>query len=176
MKHEKIRHRILIGLMCLTGLLFACNADRDCRQDTDIHVNVVFTGDSLRLTTDSIKLSIDSTACDTIRFNVIRDMTIRGMGRDSLLADGLAMNKAKLPLKPDTTFSDFVIDFNGLTDTMRIYHQNDMQFISLACGCFVFHTLDSIRFTKAFMDSVIILNTAVTTATDDHLRIYFHKR
>ena len=176
MKHEKIIHRILIGLMCLVALLGACNADRDCRQDTDIHVNVLFTGDSLRLTTDTARLAIDSTACDTIRYNVIRDMTIRGMGRDSLLANGIAMNKAQLPLRPDTTFSDFLIDFNGLTDTMRIYHQNDMQFVSLACGCFVFHTIDSIRFTKAFMDSVIVLNTAVTTASDDHMCIYFHKR
>ena len=172
-----------IVIMGLTGLimgligLVSCTTDTECRQNAAIYMMVEFTGDSLRLSTDSARLALDSTAMDTISFSTITGMQIRGVGRDSIICDSLSsFSKAKLPLKPDTTVTSFELKYNGLTDTVNIHHENDMQFISLACGCFVYHTLQDVSFTRAFVDSCDILNTAVTTASDTHLRIYFHKR
>ncbi len=156
-------------------LLIGCETDTECRQSSAIYMNVVFSGDSLRPSTDSVRLSLDSGAMDTVRFSTVSGLEIRGLGRDSVLyPDSVSISAAKLPLRPDTTLSQFVLRYQGKSDTLIISHQNDMQFISLACGCFVYHTLDNAAFAGSFVDSTDILNAAVTTASDTHLRIYFH--
>ena len=173
---KRIRH---IGLIWLAGfalLLASCTTDTECRQTSGIRLNVIFNGDSLRPSTDSVRLSIDPFAMDTIPFSTFSGMEIHGLGRDSIIYTvDEVINKVKLPLRPDSLHTDFVLTYNGHIDTLQIYHKNDMQFISLACGCFVFHTLDGVRESHAFIDSVRILNDEVSTSTDDHLCIFFHK-
>ena len=165
----------LIGLIGLIGLM-GCSADTECRQTMGIHLNVVFLCDSLRQSTDSARLSKDSLAMDTVRFATIRGMEIRGVGRDSVLySSDTTFSLAKLPLRPDSLHSDFVLTFNGLSDTLIIHHQNDMQFISLACGCLVYHTIEGLSDRHILIDSTEILNTLVTTSNDEHIRLYFHK-
>ena len=157
-------------------LSVACSADKECRQDGSVYMNVLFTGDSLQLTTDSARLAVDSTACDTVTFTTVSGMVIQGLGRDSILYGGGAISKAYLPLRPDTTLTAYVLQYNGLFDTLYVLHQNDLRFISLACGCFVFHTIDSAYAAGTFIDSAVIINTAVSTVNEEHLRVYFHKR
>ena len=167
----------LIGLTAILSLMLAaCTVDTECRRSTGIHLNVVFSCDSLRQSTDSARLAKDSLAMDTIRFSTISGLEIHGLGRDSILyTEDQTISLAKLPLRPDSLHSDFVLSFNGHTDTLTILHQNDLQFISLACGCMVFHTIDDVTGYRAFIDSVDILNTQVGTSNDQHLRIFFHK-
>ena len=81
----------------------------------------------------------------------------------------------QLPLKPDSLHTEFVINYNGRSDTLKILHDNDMQFISLACGCLVFHTIEGWSISRNFLDSVHILNDLVTTSGDRHMQLYFHK-
>ena len=164
-----------MGLIGLIGLA-SCSADTECRQTTGIHLNVVFLCDSLRQSTDSARLAKDSLAMDTIRFSTITGMQIHGVGRDSILyTEDQTISKAQLPLRPDSLHTDFVFTFNGITDTLIIHHQNDMQFISLACGCMVFHTLDGLSGPRILIDSTDILNSQVGTSNDEHIRLYFHK-
>ena len=156
-------------------LLAGCAADTECRQNTAVYMKVEILGDSLRLTADTARLARDPNALDTVRFTNFTGMEIRGLGRDSVICDtNYLYGSAKLPLRPDSTHTDFVISYGGKTDTLTVLHDNDMQFISLACGCFVFHTIESTRHTRHFIDSVDIYNSAVTTATDTHLKVYFH--
>lgn len=174
------KHISPVSLFCLITLLAlmlaACTVDTECRQNTGIRLNVVLLGDSLRQSTDSARLAKDSLAMDTIRFSSVTGLEIHGLGRDSILyTEDEVLSLVKLPLRPDSLHSDFVFTYNGLTDTLTILHQNDMQFISLACGCMVFHTIDDVSGSRTFIDSVDILNTLVGTSNDQHLRIYFHK-
>lgn len=167
----------LIGLIGAVLLLAACSADTECRQSSAIYMTVEFSGDSLRQSTDSARLSKDSLAMDTIRFSTVTGMQIRGVGRDSIIYDSTAtFTKAYLPLRPDTTITAFEFIYQGRTDTLRLYHQNDMQFISLACGCFVFHTLDRFASNRTVVDSCDIVNAGVTTAAETNLKIFYHKR
>lgn len=153
------------------GLFTGCSVDTECRQKADIYLGVTFVGDSLRLTADS-------TDYEHVQFTSFKGMQITGVGRDSILY-GLNTNisKAQLPLRPDSTITAFQLIYNGQSDTLYIVHDNQYNFISLACGCFVFHNInDSASYhTHHFIDSVHILNTQVTSAKEDHLRIYFHK-
>jgi len=165
-------------IWCIGALLglWGCDADTECRQSSAVYLNVVFMGDSLRQSTDSLKLSFDSLAQDTIRFSTVTGMEIHGLGRDSILYEASdVITTVHLPLRPDSTHTDFVFRYNGATDTVSILHDNDMQFISLACGCFVFHTIEGLNGTRHFMDSAHILNDAVTTSADTHMRFFFHK-
>ena len=166
----------LIGPMAVTLLMVACTVDTECRQTTGVRLNVVFACDSLRQSTDSARLAKDSLAMDTIRFSTITGMEIHGLGRDSILyTEDQSISLAKLPLRPDSLHSDFVLSYNGRIDTLVIRHQNDMQFISLACGCMVFHTIDDVTGSRTFIDSVDVLNTLGGTSNDQHVRIFFHK-
>ena len=145
---------MLIGLTAILSLMLAaCTVDTECRRSTGIHLNVVFSCDSLRQSTDSARLAKDSLAMDTIRYSTISGLEIHGLGRDSILyTEDQTISLAKLPLRPDSLHSDFVLSFNGHTDTLTILHQNDMQFISLACGCMVFHTIDDVTGYRALQD------------------------
>jgi len=173
---RRMRPIRLIGPICVALLMAACTVDTECRQSTGIRLNVVFMCDSLRPSTDSARVAKDSLAMDTIRFSTIKGLEIHGLDRDSILyTEDEVLSLIKLPLRPDSLHSDFVFSYNGLTDTLTIHHQNDMQFISLACGCMVFHTLDGVSGSRTFIDSVDILNTVVTTSNDEHLRLFFHK-
>lgn len=157
--------------MLIAGLLTGCSADTECRQKADIYLGVTFVGDSLRLTADS-------TDYEHVQFTSVTGMQITGVGRDSILYDASAnMSKAQLPLRPDSLITAYQLIYNGQSDTLYIVHDNQYNFISLACGCFVFHTInDSASYhTHHFIDSVHVLNTQVTSAKEDHLRIYFHK-
>lgn len=152
-------------------MLGACSADTECRQKADVFLGVVFSGDSLRL-------NADSTDYEHATFTSVTGMQITGVGRDSILyGESKSITKAQLPLRPDTNITAFQLQYQGMNDTLYIIHDNQMNFISLACGCFVFHTInDSASYhTCHFIDSIRILNSQVTAKKEDHLRIYFHK-
>ena len=70
----------LIGLTSILSLMLAaCTVDTECRRSTGIHLNVVFSCDSLRQSTDSARLAKDSLAMDTIRFSTISGLEIHGL-------------------------------------------------------------------------------------------------
>ena len=166
---------ILLGLLAAL-LLAGCTVDTECRQTTTVYLNMVLTGDSLRPSTDSIRLHYDSLAMDTVSFSSITGMQIYGLGRDSIICDSTdVLGIVQLPLKPDSLHTEFVINYNGRSDTLSVLHGNDMQFISLACGCLVYHTIEGWKMSKNFLDSVHILNDLVTTSADKHMQLYFHK-
>ncbi len=175
----RLKVKTKIGFVCwigLLGLLAGCSADTECRQTTAIYLNMVLTGDSLRPSTDSVRLALDSLAMDTVAFSTVKGMEIHGLGRDSIICGSeSSVGTVQLPLRPDSLHTEFVFHYNGHRDTLSIRHDNDMNFISLACGCYVFHTIEGISMSHHFLDSVHILNDLVTTTGDKHLQLYFHK-
>lgn len=168
--------KILALLPLLVAGLSSCDPDTECRQSAAVYLKVVLTGDSLAPSIDTARLVIDTLAKDTVRFSSVKGLRVWGLGRDSLICDSSATVSALfLPLRPDSLRSEFVLAYNGQIDTLTIRHANDMQFISLACGCFVYHTIEGFSMSRHFLDSLHILNEQVTTSADDHLQLYFHK-
>ena len=146
----------------------SCTADTECRQQINVVVGVQLQGDSL-------KLNADSTAYDTVSFTQIRGLSVCGVARDSLLSDGQkSISSLSLPLKKTADTTAFALSLAGVDDTLIIAYTREPNFISLACGCAVYSTIDTVDFTTRFIDSVEVLNTAVTTVKENHLKLYFH--
>ena len=146
----------------------SCTVDTECRQQINVVVGVQLQGDSL-------KLNADSTAYDTVSFTQIWGLSVCGVARDSLLSDGQkSISSLSLPLKKTADTTAFALSLAGVDDTLIIAYTRAPNFISLACGCAVYSTIDTIDYTTRFIDSVEVLNTAVTTVKENHLKLYFH--
>lgn len=146
----------------------SCTVDTECRQQINVVVGVQLQGDSLRLNTDS-------TAYDTVSFTQIRGLSVCGVSRDSLLSDGQkSISSLSLPLRKTADTTAFAFSLAGIDDTLLVVYTREPNYISLACGCAIFSTIDTIDYTTRFIDSVEVLNTAVTTVKENHLKLYFH--
>ena len=81
-------------------------------------------------------------------------------------------NKLWLPLRVDTAVTTYQILWHEQLDSITIHHTNDRQFISTACVCMVYHTIDTVLFRGAFIDSVEVLNTIVSGTTEENILLY----
>ena len=159
---------IHIAFFFIILAITSCSVDTECRQQINGVVGVQLQGDSLRL-------NADSSAYDTVSFTQIRGLIVHGLEHDSLLADGLtSISTLQLPLKKKADTTAFVLSLAGIEDTLLIAYTRELSYVSLACGCAVLSTIDTLDFTTHFIDSVELINTAVTTVKENHLKLYFH--
>lgn len=142
-------------------LLAACEPDEVCRQETSVTAGIVLRG----IVVDTTWIGKEVTTWDTI--------TVQGVGNDSILYDhSTYLSVLRLPLRVDTDVTQFTLLWNGFTDTLFIQHDNRMQFISMACGCVIFHHIDSAWCTRHWMDSVTIINSTIENYEQDNLRVH----
>ena len=151
----------LCYILPLSLLLLSCEPDTECRTANNIGVQIVFAIDSLQGDTLPVRVSqIDS-------------ISVRGIGNDSLLYDNQKrLSSIFLPLRTDNNLTAYAIQAYDATDTLYIYHDNNVNFISLACGCFVFHTITNVDATHRLIDSLTILNATIENYKQDNLRLY----
>lgn len=145
------------------GLLAGCRPDTICRQDTDVALGV-----SVRwLLTDSTGAVTLQTAFDSIR--------VQGVGNDSVLYDnGKNVSTLQLPLRADTCVTAFALLWHGAEDTLFVRHDNTRHFISQACGCTVYHTIDTVWHSGNAIDSVAILNSTVESDGQENVQLTMH--
>lgn len=101
-------------------------------------------------------------------------ITVQGLDNDSTLYKATSLSSFSLPLRIKADSSVFVLqrDSTG-TDTLTIFHTNENNFISMECGCFVFHTIKDVQATANQIDSVVLLETRVENVSNTHLRLYY---
>ena len=159
MKH-KLTYTLVLCLLVLVG----CTAsDGECRKE-----KVVVMGVSLYET-------VFNTEKEAFVSSPTKEkMTIKGLNNDSILYQEQSLSSFNLPLHALQSTSAFVLQRGVLEpDTIVISHENVNQFISLECGCFVYHTIKSTATTTHQIDSLVIENTYVQNVSENHLRIYY---
>lgn len=140
-------------------LLLACKPDTECRQTEAVRLKCLLSCDSITQDGDTVGFTLDS-------------LTVQGVGSDSVLIDNRkSVSSISLPLRKDTTITQFALTCNEQTDTLVVYHQNDETFISLACGCFVYHTIDEARHKQNLITDIEILNSDIVNYEQDNLQI-----
>lgn len=154
-----------IGLMTmLAGLLSACTGDTTCRRDMEVKMVVSLRADSLNEKGHSVK------------YTTWDSLTVEVVGKDELWIDNAhGLSKLQLPLHPDTIISAFVMIFHEQTDTLFVEHTPRQYFVSLACGCAIYHTITAAWSTDMRVDSVEIINANVENAVLENLRIHLHE-
>lgn len=160
----------LLLFISIALFVASCSVDTECRQQIDVRLGVQLTGDSLCLSADSVTYEHTS-------FTNVRGLSVRGAQRDSLIEDGSkSISALSLPLRKDADTTAFILDYCGLEDSLIFAYTRQQTYVSLACGCAVFCTLDTVYCpTAQLVDSITVLNSAVTTVSEKHIKLYFHK-
>lgn len=153
--------KLSLYIACLLCLLTACEPDTECRQEENVRLKVTFLCDSV------------NAEGEKVTFTSIDSLTLQGVGSDSILRNNdKNVSSLSLPLRKDTTLTQFAVTFNNVPDTLTVRHTNNQQFISLACGCFVYHTVEEVTHTTHIIDSVLIVNAAVENYEQNNLQLY----
>ena len=145
-------------------LMAACTTDTTCRKEMDVAMGLTLQADSLNAKGHAvIYTNWDS-------------LTVEVLGKNELLIDnGKGIKRLFLPLRPDTTISIFLMTFHEQTDTLYVAHTPRQYFVSLACGCAIYHTITAAWSSDSRVDSIGIINASVENAVQDNLRIYLHE-
>lgn len=145
-------------------LLCGCTVDQQCRTAFDVRMQAVFRADSLQA---------DSTYAT---YAIWDSITVQGLGSDSVLYDNRkGITTLQLPLRPDTTVTAYSLTYHGRTDTLYIIHNNDIQFISLACGEVIYHTIEGFRARGTWIDSIAMMDSTVQATGKDNIRLIAHE-
>lgn len=90
----------------------------------------------------------------------------------------VTLYRAQTPLRVDTTLTEIPIlcPQDSSTCVLSIHHDNTVRFISMACGCMVTHTIDSVWTSDPTRVKAYRRNDAVTSANEDNILLVFQYR
>ena len=94
---------------------------------------------------------------------------------NTLLDNQKSVKQLPLFLRPDTTETAFLITYHNQTDTLFVQHTPRQYFVSLACGCAIYHTITHAWSTDRRVDSIQIINASVENAAQENLRIFLNE-
>ncbi len=144
--------------LAIVFTMASCTPDTECRQDEHVRCKVVF----YESIVDNTPYTFDS-------------LTVQGVGSDSILYDNTkSVSFISLPLRNDANMTQFVLTTPQRFDTLTIYHTPAPYFVSMACGCFVFHTIDSVATYGPLFWKGEVVNTAVQNIEDENIKLYYN--
>ena len=154
---------VLFWLSALSSLfLVSCEPDKVCHQELQAAVQIILSADSV------------TAAGDTISYAQWDSVLVVGVGKDVGLK-GKNLKGIGLELRPDTTLTQFLVQYHNQVDTLSIEHTPRLQYISAACGCAIYHTIARAWSSDPRVDSVSIINANVESIVQDNLCIYMHE-
>lgn len=160
---RQMKHIRLCSLFMVLCFLFtACEPDTTCHQELG--------------TTTQITLSADSITSvgDTVQYVQWDSIAIAGVESDVWMI-GRGHKVISLELRPDTNLTRYLMLYHNQIDTLYIQHTPRQQFISMACGCAIYHTITAAWSSDPRVDSVSIINASVESVAQNNLCIYLHE-
>ena len=155
-----IRLYFLCFLLC--SLFAACEPDATCHQELDTAAQITLSADSITATGD------------TVHYTQWDSLLVVGVGNDMGM-HGKKIKTMDLELRPDTNLTKYLMLYHNQIDTLYILHTPRQQFISMACGCAVYHTITAAWSSDPRVDSVSIINASVEAIAQENLCIYLHE-
>ncbi len=146
-------------MLMVVALAASCTVDTVCHTTKKIRAGVGL---------DSILVWNPEHTAITVT-NQWDTVTVRGIGTDSLVYNQIRnIQLLSLTLRPDTNITQFEICWKHQLDTLSIRHINDYQYISLACGCAVYHVIDSVWGGNHFIKQAYIVESDVQAVDTGH--------
>ena len=98
-------------------------------------------------------------------------------GKDSIAVNHLiGANNLQLPISYTQECDTVVFSYeNNATDTLYVEHENIPYFISIECGLAMYHRIKNVEHTRAFIDSVSIINDYVNFDYNENIKLYLVK-
>lgn len=154
---------VLSWLFALSSwLLLSCEPDKVCHQELQVTAQIILSADSI------------NAAGDTISYTQWDSVLVVGVGNDVGMK-GKNLKGIGLELRPDTTLTQFLVQYHNQVDTLFIEHTPRLQYINAACGCAIYHTILRAWSSDSRVDSVSIINASVEALAQDNLCIYMHE-
>ena len=154
---------ILFWLSALGSfVLVSCEPDKVCHQELQVAAQIILSADSV------------NAAGDTVSYAQWDSILVVGVG-NSVGLKGKKLKGIELELRPDTTMTQFLVQYHHQLDTLFIEHTPRLQYISAACGCAIYHTILRAWSSDPRVDSVSIINANVESQAQDNLCIYMHE-
>ena len=154
--------RILFFNILLCVVLAACTVDTTCHLTQKIHAGVTL--DSMLVWNKDHTALVVTNQWDTV--------SVQGIGSDSLLYNhATKVQSLYLPLRADTNITLYTITWKQRQDTLYIRYINDFQYISFACGDFVYHEIDSTWSAQHFIQAAKIINPTVHGGEIENIRL-----
>lgn len=148
-------------ILPIAFILAACEPDTGCRDSmaTGMGVSVI------RQLVDSVS---------TQRIDQWDSVLIQGVGADSVLytyKQSAGKKTLNLPLRPNNTITAYQFQWHGETDTLYIQHTPLEHFVSLACGCAIYHTIDTVWAFGSLIQKAEVINSAVERGERENVRL-----
>ena len=143
-------------------VLVSCEPDKVCHQELQATAQIILSADSV------------NAAGDTVSYERWDSILVVGVGNDVDMKDK-NLKGMGLELRPDTTLTQFLVQYHNQVDTLSIEHTPRLQYISAACGCAIYHTILRAWSSDPRVDSVSIINASVEALAQDNLCIYMHE-
>ena len=95
-------------------------------------------------------------------------------GKDSIAVNHLSnASNLQLPMSYTQECDTVVFSYeNSATDTLYVKHENIPYFISIECGLAMYHRIKNVEHTRAFIDSVAIINDYVNFDYNENIKLY----
>ena len=143
-------------------LLVSCEPDKVCHQEMQVYMQVALSADSL----DAEGEVVNYSQWDSVRvIGIGTDVGIIGRNTKSL----------KLELRPDTIMTQFLMLYHNQVDTLCIEHTPMLHYVSMACGCQMYHTITRAWSTDMRVDSVSIINASIESVAQVNLCVFMHE-
>lgn len=149
-----IRGSLLIILPGTILFLLSCTQG-SCFEETESYLKASFYKNSILTAPDSL--------------------TLYGLNTDSTIYNKTAsIQPALIPLNASTESCVFVIQINGVADTIEFQYSSYPHLISKECGYTFYHHLDTVpKYTQHVIDTIYVSNKTITNLNVENLRIFY---
>lgn len=102
-------------------------------------------------------------------------LTLSGLNNDSLIYNrATGVQPALIPLNASTESCSFIIEINGVYDTIGFRYDSYPHLISKECGYTFYHHLDTaLYYSKNLIKKINTTNSTVTNLNVENIRIYY---
>jgi hypothetical protein len=102
----------------------------------------------------------------------VDSLSVFGLGME-MLYDTVSTASVNLPLNPAEDYVSFGIRKGSITDTLTIYYESTLTFLSKACGYSYVYKVSDIVFTTNIINNILIIDRNVVPGSTENLRAFY---
>ena len=103
-------------------------------------------------------------------------VNLKSIGNDSIIYDTFSGQSIKLPLKVNSTKTQFLLDNNDLIDTLTIYHQSIHQYLNRSCGYksnFIINSQTEITKQTGWIRKISVIKDSIFNEEETNIFIHY---